>query len=780
MTLLLRVTLAYSLGLLVGLRQPPALWVAIALCVAAGAALCMRRRAASLAALFMAGIAVGGLRATEVARDCREQLRDGARISITGVPLVVPTEGAAVPVRVHTLHAGATRCADIVIRMRVPQRHAATLDSAVRRHVAITVHGRWTAYSRRNGWPRAPEFAGAMLADVIMHAPDAPSADMVTRLRTSQQQNLRALLPERWGLAESLLLAERAGISSDVRIRWISSGLVHLLAISGMHVALIAGGVLFICTLLGVPPRTGRRIALAASTAYVLFLGAPSAALRSLFQATLLLASSELQRPAEPFTALAAAALGIFLLEPMALLEVGFQLSFAGMIGLVAWRRPIMSLLPDRLHPWLRDGLATGIAATALTTPVAALHFGTASWIGIPATLVAAPLLALALALLVLALLIAALTGVVTGVHAWAVDSTLALLDRIAAAAAAVPGGHGYLSTSTVAYALLAAAGALLLHAHLRRGAEHAPPSHAPGALHERHLRRHVRRRLRIGIALAACLALLAWAPLLLRTSDGFVEIHAIDVGQGDAFAIRTPAGRWLLVDAGPRTARGDAGRDRVVPYLLQRGARRIEALILTHPDADHIGGAAAVLEAFDVGLVIDPGLVAGKDMFIDLLAAARQSGQRWIAGRAGISFAIDGVGVDVMYPPGDVDPVSNANDNSVVFRLTFGTFAALFLGDAPMSVEDRLVALHGEGLGAAVLKVGHHGSATSTGEALLRAAHPRLALVSAGRRNRYGHPNPGVLRRLASHEVRVLRTDVSGNFIVRAARSGSIEVLAR
>src|SRR5690606_37724044 len=147
--------------------------LALALCTLAAAALCMRRRAASLAALFMAGMAVGGLRATEAARDCREQLRDGARITLTGVPLVQPTEGAAVPVRVHSLQSGTMRCDDVVIRMRVPHRHAAALDSAVQQHAAIDVRGRWTAYSRRNGWPRSPEFAGGLLADAVSRAPAA-------------------------------------------------------------------------------------------------------------------------------------------------------------------------------------------------------------------------------------------------------------------------------------------------------------------------------------------------------------------------------------------------------------------------------------------------------------------------------------------------------------------------------------------------------------------------------------------------------------------------------
>jgi competence protein ComEC len=371
-----------------------------------------------------------------------------------------------------------------------------------------------------------------------------------------------------------------------------------------MHVGMIAGGVIALASMLGLPRRRGRRLALCVTAAYVLFLGAPSAALRALLQAGLLLAAVELQRPADAFTALAAAALVILAIDPLAALDPGFQLSFAGMIGLIGWYRPIGTALPELLPAPVRDGLAAGIAASALTTPIAALHFGTASWIGVPASIVAVPVLAAALALILPALLIAAVTGVTAGAHAFAPDVALRLLDAIASLAAAVPGGHGVLAATTVLYALVAVAVAVLVRAGARpaRAAEVQPALHEPEIAHLRHARRHIRRRLRAGIAAAAGLAALASAPLLLGGRRDYIEIHAIDVGQGDAFAIRTPAGRWLLVDAGPRTASRDAGRDRVVPYLLARGARRLDALILTHPDADHIGGAEAVLEAFVPG----------------------------------------------------------------------------------------------------------------------------------------------------------------------------------
>ena len=802
MTLLLSVTLAYAAGLLAGLRQPVPVVVSVALCIAAVIALLMRGgdgrgrgRWRAVALFISAGLIVGSMRSRDVGADCRAILPDGAHVTLGGMPLVVPTEGVTLPLHVTVLSTGAgatagsdeerasndddgITCTDVVVRARASARHAAVLDSAVRHGRSIIVSGRWMAYAPRNGWPRKPEFAGGVLIDVV--ALGENRAGPLTRLRTSQQQRLRALLPERWGLAEALLLAQKAGLTPETRGRWVAAGLVHVLAISGMHVGLIAAGVILLCRLCGLPRRTGRRIALLVTAAYVLFLGAPSAALRALLQASLLLAAVELQRPAEPFTALAAAALVILLIEPLALLDPGFQLSFAGMAGLIGWRQPVADALPSALHPHLRDGIAAGIAASALTTPIAALHFGTASWIGIPASLIAVPVLACAVALLLVALVIAAATGATSGVHALAADLSLRLLDRIASLAASVPGGHGFLAASTVMYALLAVAAAIVVYGIVRRRDDVAPSAHASDVAHERFARRRVRNRLRLGIAGAAAVALLAWSPLVLRPHSDSLEIHAIDVGQGDAYAIRTPAGRWLLVDTGPRTARGDAGRDRVVPYLLARGARRIDALILTHPDADHIGGAESVMEAFDVGLVIDPGLPAGKDIFIDLLAAARQEGQRWVAAREGLEFTVDGVRIALLFPFAGVDATANANDNSVVFRLSFGAFAALFTGDAPTSVEEALVSRHGAALGASVLKVGHHGSNTSTGDVLLGTVQPALAMVSAGRRNRYGHPAPRVLDLLERHEVRVLRTDVSGNFIVRAARSGRIDVLVR
>ncbi|MGH7551834.1 MAG: ComEC/Rec2 family competence protein, partial [Longimicrobiales bacterium] len=348
-------------------------------------------------------------------------------------------------------------------------------------------------------------------------------------------------------------------------------------------------------------------------------------------------------------------------------------------------------------------------------------------------------------------------------------EVVLGWLERTAAAAAAVPFGFAYVSRTAV-LTWMFTAGAYLIAAGWWRGRPTARPSGST--------RSKAGVPLRDVAGVGVALAVLIGAPAIARPDgNGDVEIHAIDVGQGDAFAIRLPEGRWVLVDAGPFMEGFDAGRARVVPFLLRQGVDRVDALILTHPHADHIGGTAALLEAVEVASIFDPSIPSGERLYAETLSRAAAEGTRWFAARDGREIRFGEVTIRFLAPREEeaLDAPEDPNDFSVVFRLTYGRAGALFMGDAPEQVENELVARHGPRLAADVLKVGHHGSRTSTGDSLLAAVHPRLALVSVGRWNRYGHPNAGVLARLAGHGVRVLRTDERGNVSVRLRASGEI-----
>jgi competence protein ComEC len=245
---------------------------------------------------------------------------------------------------------------------------------------------------------------------------------------------------------------------------------------------------------------------------------------------------------------------------------------------------------------------------------------------------------------------------------------------------------------------------------------------------------------------------------------DG-LTLHFLDVGQGDAVVIRTPAGRWVLVDAGPADERMDAGRRVVAPFLLRAGARRLDAALISHAHADHVGGLPAVLERVQASLVLEPGMPAPDASYARFLEWASVRGQPWRPARRGDRLELDGVSLAVLHPDTAWSWWGlDLNENSLVVRVEWGRFAALLTGDAGFPAESLLAGRLGR---VDLLKVGHHGSRGSTSERLLAETAPGVAVISAGRRNRHGHPAPAALARLAGAGTRVFRTDRDGSIRV-------------
>ncbi len=635
---------------------------------------------------------------------------------------------------------------------------AVLADSTVRAGEAIRLTGSWRTGQGGRAWflardaePRGAEGAARELRWLGVRWRDG----LVTRLER--------LYGEQAPLVSALVLARAEGMDGDLREAFARAGIAHMIAISGYHVGVIAGVVFGLLRSWGRPPGRAAIGAAAVASAYVGFIGFPDAAVRAALMVTLVAVSRARTRPPAKWGALGAALLVLVALDPRRIASPGFQLSFAGVAGLVAWCGPwcaalqalCMRLFRRRCPQELALGLASGVAATVATLPIVAWHFERVSLVGIPATIAATPLIAWALIGSIASLALDFVSPALASFVAGGVELTLMCLDAGATRVAAWPWASVWTTRTTVA------AGTLGLLVAVQAA---------------RHPRIHGRAR-RWLTSLHVASAMLAWPLLLVWQGRGSVEILMIDVGQGDAIALRSPEGRWLLVDAGP-PARDDAGAHPVVRALTARGVRRLDALVLTHPHLDHIGGAEAVLRSFDVGAVYDPGLPAPNETYVAVLEAAAAKGVPWRAARAGDRIDVGGLLVEVLYPTEGIAPSDDANTTSLVLRVTFGDFDALLTGDAYADVEGLLVDDVPPDL--ELLKVGHHGSDTSTDSLLLARAHPEVALVSAGRSNRYGHPDPGVLARLERSGARVWRTDTQGTISVLARRDASYTVSAQ
>lgn len=244
---------------------------------------------------------------------------------------------------------------------------------------------------------------------------------------------------------------------------------------------------------------------------------------------------------------------------------------------------------------------------------------------------------------------------------------------------------------------------------------------------------------------------------------SGEVEIHFIDVGQGDCTLIRT-GDAVILVDT------GDLKKDitqGIVSYLQALGINKIDYLFLTHPDADHIGGAPTIIRTFSVTHCLMPDCAKSTKIFENTVTALEERDVDVIQATAGITLTAGGLRMELLAP--NSEKYSKTNNYSIVFRLVFGENRVLFTGDAELESEKEMLGKYSAGdLRADILKVGHHGSETSTGETFLDRVHPSYAVISVGTGNKYNHPNQEILARLQKSGAEICRTDLSGTIIFR------------
>jgi competence protein ComEC len=587
----------------------------------------------------------------------------------------------------------------------------------------------------------APSNVGMMVVRAAVRP--VHRAGVLRRLRERAAVTIDRAFGRDAPLARALLIAETKSLTPEVRERYAAAGLAHMLSISGLHVGLIAVALSITAQLIRLPPTAGRVATLVTLAVYIAMIGAPAPAVRAGAMVAVVTISRLVQRPVSPWAVLALGAAGP-LTHASTATDLGYQLSVVGVVALVAGDNLGRRLIGDRLTGWRRmlvAGLLASTVACVVSLPIVAWTFGRVSVVAPLTNLAAAPLMAVVQPMLFLALILGWAPAAASFV-AGAAHPLLSAFDWVAAVGAALP-----YATLDVAPTLTSAIlGAAVIVAFVAACVS-----------------RHPARPAVAGVAL---LAALTWLPAL-PTAGGDAELHMIDVGQGDAIAFRTPRGRWILVDAGRAWRGGDAGRATVLPYLRRRGGELV-AFVLTHPHADHVGGAATVVRALRPRAYYDAAFAGGGDAYHASLLAAKPS-VRWRRVRPGDSLDVDGATVTFLAPDSAwTAGLHDPNEASTVVRIRVGAVRFLLTGDAEHGEEAWLVDRAGDDLRADVLKVAHHGSATSTTPAFLAAARPRVALISVGAANLYGHPDPATLRALAAAGAQVLRTDQLGSIVVR------------
>ena len=769
--------IAFCLGAAMRLAFATPTWVTLAVFIASvAAALCLQSSRGALWALAAVAFSAGAFRTADWARlpgESVSRLCDHKWVRLHGVvsadPIVRPW-GVSFNLNVTRADtfAGTVQASGIA-RVMLPREAPVIPEYGAR--VAILGKVRLpddaanpgeappAQYLRRDGvcaviTSKAVTVDGSNTGNPIVRA--------AVRAHHALDRGIRATRPrEEAALLAGLLFSDTGALPEDVQREFARAGTVHILSTSGLHVVLLAGILsIFLPARRPKAKRWRAAFLLCALIFFALMTGLRPAVVRAVVMTGAALAGPLFDRESDIWSAIALAAIALVATSPGNLLDPGFQLSFAAAIALALWYDGHRVVNRRRAYSTAVHLLQTSVVASLVTAPLAVRYFGTFSVASPISNILIVPFLGPAMGL-----------GLLQGML-WTRWPAAALLlgdvnQRILHWMLWSTGRIGGAGWSAFDIGMISAAGVcasycllLIVWAWLRRWPREGAVARwrIPAAFSF------------AGVGASAYLAWLLWGPAPP------LRVSFLDVGQGDCTLIQTPQGRSILVDAGGRyeadsAKASDTGKRIVLPALRRAGVRSLDVVILTHPHEDHAGGLPAVFAAIPVALWLDSGQPHAAPGYRGALEEGIRRHIPYHLGRAGQTLNIEqGVALRVLRPtrPLLVGTPDDLNNNSIVCRLEYGATSFLLCGDAADAAEAEMLS-RGVGLRSDVLKVGHHGSATSSGAEFLKAVAPRWAVISCGRRNLYGHPRPETLERLREAGARVLRTDLDGGVVIES-----------
>ena len=543
---------------------------------------------------------------------------------------------------------------------------------------------------------------------------------LVAAIRQHYRESMAAVMSREDAAAIfAMLFGGYAGLNPELVEDFATTGIVHILSVSGSHMSMLAMATAALCAGLKIPRAATFAVGLFVISTYAFLSGLLPQIMRSASMGVLIFLAKTLHAEAEGARLLTITALAMLINQPLLLFDISFQLSFTSTAGLMYLSKDLGERM-ERLPKFFSEAASMTVAATLASLPVVVWYFNRISLSSVLAN-------AFVLPLLEIVIVGGLLGGIIAAVVPFAGKIFFTVMAMIFGAGAELNRFFARLPFSAVQVPTLGLWSGFFYYAALI---------------------------LRRPIILLAMVALLAVSVLRF---GGDLEVSFVDVGQGDCAVVVTPNGRCMIFDTGGvREHMFDVGGRVVVPYLKHENIHVVDKIFLTHAHEDHAGGAGAVIKNFPVGEIITAG--EPRSEYAEVFGIAEEFLPNMRVGRTGEIFDVDGVQVEILFAP----EVGTGNEISNVYRIRYGDASFLITGDLVADIEAQILSA-GIDVSSSVLKVGHHGSKTSSSEKFLQAVNPRCAVICVGYGNTFGHPRPEVLERLENLPTKIFRTDRDG-----------------
>ena len=548
-------------------------------------------------------------------------------------------------------------------------------------------------------------------------------------------------------LCIGLVIGDRTNLSENIQEDFKTSNLTHMLAVSGSHFVYIILAVTYINKFLK-RKRLGQVLMLIVIVLFMNLTGNTGSVVRSGIMAALGIIASIIHRKADIWNNMAIALLIQIILNPYIIFDVGVQLSYGGVIGIVAFNKIVtnqIEQLSNKINNYIKESISVTISANIVIIPIMMYTFNTISFSFVISNLIAGAILGIivlyAFALIFLYIVLHKFISPLFII----LNLMLKILISIAHICSLIPFSKIYVVTPNVVLIIF-----FYLFLYLLVKKQNSM----------------ILSKKTIAFFTIAIVILNFIYPVITSKRDN-LEINFIDVGQGDSTLIRV-SNKTILIDGGGSSygETFDVGEQTLFPYLLDRGINEIDYVIVSHFDSDHCQGLNFVMENMKVKNAIISSLGQESNEYDTFINLAQKQETNLIYVKKGDIIKIGKATIKILFPDNDPIPDNEKNNNAIVFKFLWKNVSILFTGDIEEKAENKILSLYSnnlEELKSTILKVAHHGSKTSTTKAFLEAVKPQIALVGVGEDNNFGHPNSGVIERLESIGCKIYRTDKCG-----------------